>query len=39
MRRTTRGGSGRIHWKVAQVELLKFQKRGECPDELVKMAH
>jgi hypothetical protein len=31
------GGSGRIHWKLEEVELLKLQKRGQFSDELVKI--
>ncbi len=37
MRRTPRGGSGRVHGYVAQAELLKMQKSGQFPDELVKI--
>ncbi len=37
VRRTPSGGSGTHHRYVAQVELLKFQRRGQFPDELVKI--
>ena len=36
MRRTPRGGSGTGHGHDAQAELLKLQKSGQFPDELVK---
>jgi hypothetical protein len=37
VRRTRRGGSGRIHWKVGEDELLKLTKSGQFPDEVVKI--
>ena len=37
MRRTPRGGGGTGHGHVAQDELLKLQKSGQFPDELVKI--
>ncbi len=36
MRRTPPGGSGTGHDHVAQTDLLKLQKSGQFPDELVK---
>jgi hypothetical protein len=33
--RTPRGGSGTVHWWIAQAELLKLQKSGQFPDEPV----
>ena len=32
-----RGGSGRIHGRFAQAELLKLQKSGQFPDEPVRI--
>ena len=37
MRRTPNVGSGRVHCSIAQTELLKLQKSGQFPDELVKI--
>jgi hypothetical protein len=33
----SRVGSGTGHWKIAQAELLKLQKRGQFPDKLAKI--
>jgi hypothetical protein len=30
-------GSGRIHWKIAQDEILKIQKSGQFPDDPVRI--
>jgi hypothetical protein len=35
--RTPHGGSGRVHGHVAQAELLKLKKRGQFPDESVRI--
>jgi hypothetical protein len=37
VRRTPCGGSGTDHGQVAQAELLKLQRSGEFPDELVEI--
>ena len=37
MRRTTHGGSGTSDGWIEKVELLKLQKSGQFPDELVKI--
>ncbi len=35
--RTPRGGSGTDHGQITQDELLKLQKRGQFPDEPVRI--
>ncbi len=37
MRRTLYGGSGTGHGQITQDELLNFQRRGQFPDESVRM--
>ncbi len=37
MRRTPSGGSGRVNCLIPEVELVKIQKRGQFPDEIVKI--
>ena len=37
VRRRLRVGSGTDHWSITLAEVLKLQRRGQFPDELVKI--